>query len=379
MKLGLFSESYYPSVDGVSKFIQDFKEVLTLDGFEVYVYTSIPGPKEDRVKRISSLPFPLYEQYWLSYFWIDKFIEHAKKDKIDVVHIQTPFFSGIGGIAYARNNGIPIVGTFHSNLRDMASAIGNSPAVVAVAEVVNEYSALVYNNCDIVTVPTRSMLEFMRNSGLKTKTEIIPPGLNLKKYENFKTNINLREYLKIPEEAKIILYLGRITIDKGVYLLLNSFEKVRRRVKDVYLIYAGTGPEIKRLRFEVIKRNLSEVVRVLGYVSEDLKASLLKEAYLQVLPSRGDTFGLVLAEGMAFGKVVIASNKGGMKDWVKDGETGLIFNMDEENGLEEKIEYALMEDLTQMGENAKKWVLQNLDIKVVTKKFEEIYERLKVT
>jgi glycosyltransferase involved in cell wall biosynthesis len=150
-------------------------------------------------------------------------------------------------------------------------------------------------------------------------------------------------------------------------------------VKDVYLIYAGTGPEMKRLRFEVIKRNLSEVVRVLGYVSEDLKASLLKEAYLQVLPSRGDTFGLVLAEGMAFGKVVIASNKGGMKDWVKDGETGLIFNMDEENGLEEKIEYALMEDLTQMGENAKKWVLQNLDIKVITKKFEEIYERLKVT
>ncbi|MEM3806215.1 MAG: glycosyltransferase, partial [Thermoproteota archaeon] len=269
MKLGLFSESYYPSVDGVSKFIQDFKEVLTLDGFEVYVYTSIPGPKEDRVRRISSLPFPLYEQYWLSYFWIDKFIESAKNDKIDIVHIQTPFFSGIGGIAYARNNGIPVVGTFHSNLRDMASAIGNSPAVAAVAEVVNKYSALVYNSCDLVTVPTRSMLEFMRDSGLKTRTEIIPPGLNLRKYENFKPSINLREYLKIPKEAKIILYLGRITIDKGVYLLLNSFERIRHRLKDAYLVYAGTGPEIKKLRFEVTKRDLVNVARVVGYVPED--------------------------------------------------------------------------------------------------------------
>lgn len=377
MRIGLFSESYYPSVDGVSKFIQDFKEVLALDGFEVYIYTSIPGPKEERVRRIPSLPFPLYEQYWLSYFWIDKFIKYAKEDKIDVVHIQTPFFSGIGGIVYARNSGIPIVGTFHSNLKDMASAIGNSPAVAAVAEVINEYSALVYNNCDLVTVPTSSMLDFMRNSGLKTKTEIIPPGLNLRKYENFKTDINLREYLNIPKEAKIILYLGRITIDKGVYLLLSSFERIRRRMKDVYLIYAGTGPEIRKLRFEVSKRDLVEKVRVLGYVPEKLKASLLKEAYLQVLPSRGDTFGLVLAEGMAFGKVVIASDKGGMKDWIKDGETGLIFNLDKENGLEEKIEYALTEDLTKIRENAKKWSLQNLDIKVIAKRFEEIYKRLK--
>jgi 1,2-diacylglycerol 3-alpha-glucosyltransferase len=376
MRVGLFSESYYPSVDGVSKFIQDFKEVLALDGFETYVYTSIPGPEEGRVRRVPSLPFPLYEQYWLSYFWIDRFIEHAKEDKLEIVHIQTPLFSGIGGIAYARSNGIPIVGTFHSNLRDMATAIGNSPAVFAVAEIVNGFSAFIYDNCDLVTVPTSSMLEFMRSSGLKTKAEIVPPGLNLKKYENFKSSSNLRECLRIPEEAKIVLYLGRITIDKGVYLLLNSFERIKNRMKNVYLIYAGTGPELEKLKFEVSKRDLNEVVRVLGYVSEGLKASLLQESYLQVLPSRGDTFGLVLAEGMTFGKVVIASNKGGMKDWVKDKETGLIFNLDKENDLEEKIEYALTEDLTKIRENARKWVLQNLDIKVVAKRFEEIYKKL---
>ncbi|MBO3768253.1 MAG: hypothetical protein JTT16_02905, partial [Candidatus Brockarchaeota archaeon] len=67
----------------------------------------------------------------------------------------------------------------------------------------------------------------------------------------------------------------------------------------------------------------------------------------------------------------------GMKDWIKNEETGLIFNLDKENGLEEKIEYALTEDLTKIGENAKNWVFQNLDIKVVTKRFEEVYKRLK--
>ena len=122
------------------------------------------------------------------------------------------------------------------------------------------------------------------------------------------------------------------------------------------------------------------IAELLGFLllaaAEGLKASLLQESYLQVLPSRGDTFGLVLAEGMTFGKVVIASNKGGMKDWVKDKETGLIFNLDKENDLEEKIEYALTEDLTKIREHARKWVLQNLDIKVVAKRFEEIYKKL---
>jgi len=376
MKIGFFSESYFPSVDGVSKFIQDFKNTLENKGYYVYIYTSTPGPEEERVRRITSLPFPFYSQYWLSYFWIDKFVKYASRDKLDLVHIHTPLFSGIGGVIYSRISKLPLIGTFHTNLRDMAPAIGNSPIVMAIAEVVNNYSIAVYNSCDLVTVPTKSVFDFLKSSGLRSKVEIVPHGLNLRRLINMPISFNVRKELGIEKDSKIVLYLGRITTDKGVYFLLNSFRNIAERMHNVFLVYAGTGPELSRLKQEVEKKRLQDRVKVLGFISEEFKASLLSQVDVQVLPSIGDTFGLTLAEGMAFGKIVIASNKGGMKDWIIDNETGLVFDFEKEGDLENKLEYALSHDLHHIGRKAKDWVMENLDIEKVSEKFERIYKSL---
>jgi len=84
---------------------------------------------------------------------------------------------------------------------------------------------------------------------------------------------------------------------------------------------------------------------------------------------------LSLAEGMALGKIVIASDLGGLKDWVLDGSNGLVFDY-EKMELPEKLRYALTEDLTEMGKRASKWALENVSIEVAAAKFIRIFEEL---
>jgi 1,2-diacylglycerol 3-alpha-glucosyltransferase len=373
-RVGLFSESYKPCVDGVSRFLQDFSGELSKAGIEWKAYTSIPGKKEPNVRRIRSLPFPLYNNYWISYFWVSDFVKRAREDNLDIVHINTPFFAGLGGIMAAKELGVPTIGTFHTNVRDMASAVGNSPATSAVASVLNKFTIHIYDECDVVTAPTESMKQFLLDQGLKTKVEIIPVGSRLRELITEAGRHDFRKELDIPKEAKMVLYFGRITLDKGVHLLLDAFGDVTD-LENVYLVYGGSGPELRALRNKAKGKSYSDRVRVLGHVDEKFKASLISQADIMVLPSIGDTFGLSLAEGMAFKKVVIASNLGGLKDWVSDGFNGIVFDYEKEN-LPDKLRYALTEDLTDMGRRAAKWALENVDIGVVAKKFIRMYERL---
>jgi len=374
MKVGLFSESYKPNVDGVSRFLQDFTSELSREGVDSTIYTSIPGRKEPNVRRIRSLPFPLYNNYWLSYFWVSDYSKRAKEDKLDIVHINTPFIAGLGGVIAAKELGSPAVGTFHTNVRDMAPAVGSSPATMAVASMFNKLTIYIYNECDVVTASTKSMRDFLLEQGLKTRVEIIPPGVRLSQLIHEVGKHDFRTELSVPKDASIILYFGRITQDKGVHYLLDAFGDIID-LENTYLVYGGTGPELKALRNRARDEKFANRVRVLGYVEEKYKASLMSQSDIMVLPSIGDTFGLSLAEGMALGKVVIASNMGGLKDWVSDGFNGIIFDYGKKN-LADKLRYALTEDLTDMGQRASKWALENVSIERVTRRFIDIFEEL---
>ncbi len=375
MKVGHFSESYRPCVDGVATFIQDFVPQLDSLGFRGLVYTSTPGRKENNVRRIRSLPFPFYSNYWVSYFWIRQYARLAREDEIQLVHIHTPFMAGVGGILASKEMSIPVLGTFHSNFTNMARAMGSTPYIYFVSDLFNRFGVGVYNRCQLVTAPTESEREFLVRSGLKTPVEIVPPGVRLSQLVSEKGRIDFRSRLKIPDHAKIILYLGRLTVDKGVYLLLDSFKGLVSR-SNVYLIYAGLGPELKALRKEASRSKWARRVMVLGYVKENHKASLISQADVVVLPSRGDTFGLSLAEGMALERVVVASNRGGLRDWVKDGFNGLVFDYGKKGDLLKKIEYALSTDLSDMTKKASSWALNTIDISATAKRFAEIYQRL---
>ena len=116
-------------------------------------------------------------------------------------------------------------------------------------------------------------------------------------------------------------YLGRITKYKSIDHLIEAFKIVKQRVPEARLMIVGEGPYRKKL-MEMAK---GLEVEFTGFVSEEEKVEILNKSWVVVNPSVKEGWGLTVIEANACGTPVIAANSPGLKDSVKDGETGILY------------------------------------------------------
>ena len=117
-------------------------------------------------------------------------------------------------------------------------------------------------------------------------------------------------------------YLGRLKKYKGVDLVIRAFAKMA--ATHAQLEIAGVGDDLPRLRGIVASLDLAERVRFLGFVSESEKRALLRRSWAMALASRKEGWGLTNLEAAASGTPVVASNSPGIRESVRDGETGFL-------------------------------------------------------
>jgi glycosyltransferase involved in cell wall biosynthesis len=132
-----------------------------------------------------------------------------------------------------------------------------------------------------------------------------------------------------------IVYLGRLSPEKGVRILINAMSGL----PDLELRIAGEGPQAKQLELIAIEKGLQNV-KFLGHVSGNEKWNLLRHASAVVIPSVWyEIFGLVALESMAVGTPVIASDLGGLSCIIEDNQSGLLFYPGERDELYRKISW----------------------------------------
>jgi glycosyltransferase involved in cell wall biosynthesis len=120
------------------------------------------------------------------------------------------------------------------------------------------------------------------------------------------------------------LYLGRLKRYKGVDIALRAVAEARRGGCDVVLQIAGQGDDRPRLEREARAAGVAEAVRFLGFVSEEDKRRLLREAWAVVLPSPKEGWGITNVEAAACGTPALASDSPGLRESVRNGETGFL-------------------------------------------------------
>src|SRR5205823_12756384 len=128
---------------------------------------------------------------------------------------------------------------------------------------------------------------------------------------------------EVSEDRKIILYVGRIVREKGIFTLLEALDELRTRGKDVSLVFVGEGPLKEDLAKEVLRRKLNDRVKLAGFVDEKKLVSLYNSSDAFVLPSHYEPFGMVALEAMASRVPVVVSDVGGLSEIVEDGITGV--------------------------------------------------------
>lgn len=179
-----------------------------------------------------------------------------------------------------------------------------------------------------IIVCSPQMKELVRNM-THSKIHVIPNGID------FEDILNIQPHKSI--EHPSILYVGGLTKIKGIDILLNAVPLIIKKIPNLHIYIAGSGPEGGNLKGLVKELNIEENVKFLGFISEEEKFSYYKSVDVCAFPSKYEPFGIVLLEAMACGKPVVASNVGGIPFVVEDGKTGLLFESGNVEELAEKI------------------------------------------
>jgi glycosyltransferase involved in cell wall biosynthesis len=149
--------------------------------------------------------------------------------------------------------------------------------------------------------------------------------------------IDASQVVPSPGDGKYVLYLGRLSREKGLWTLVRAFERLR----SVELKVAGTGPLESQLRAYVREKGLTNI-EMLGFRVGSQKWELLSNSLLTIVPSECyEMFPMVTLEAYAAGKPVVGSNLGGLPYVIEDGKTGLLFEPGNVGDLISKIRYLL--------------------------------------
>lgn len=378
MRIGVFSDSYTPYTSGVVTSIKTFKYELEKRGHEVFIFApSYPHyhVEEKGVFRFYSLPSPTNPDFTLAIPVLPGLNMLVRRLNLDIIHVHSPVLMGRVGLRYAKKYRIPIVFTYHTMYDQYVHYI---PLAQELArEITIKYSNSFCNSCDHVIVPTPEVAEILKNYHIKTPITVLPTGVPLQKFDGGEEDWLRRNY-SIPENNKILLFVGRLAKEKNLEFLIKAFKKLKDKLPNTTLVLTAQGPieaELKKL-VKKLNMTLEEDVVFTGALPFDTLVKAYYSADLFVFSSLTETQGLVLIEAMAAGLPVVAVKANGVQDMVDHNINGILTaeDMDE---FSQAIFTVLQDDelYARLKENAlQKAFLMSSE--AMTTRLEDIYDEL---
>jgi glycosyltransferase involved in cell wall biosynthesis len=242
------------------------------------------------------------------------------------------------------------------------------PASISVT-MMSSYIRWFCNKCSQIVVPSKKVKQHLYSTGVKTGMHIIPTGLDLSLI-NAANPAGIRKRHGIPEGAKVLLFVGRLALEKNLLFLLRSFEVIRSKEPNAYLLIAAGGPEEARLKRSAGKNVIFAGARGYPEVFDYYAAS-----DIFVFSSLSETQGLVLAEAMASGVPQVAVDAEGVSDVVKDGVTGYLVRPSEEEFALKAVKLLEDKDLRETMSGASKDCARSVySMEAFAKKIELLYD-----
>ena len=336
MRIGIFTDTYTPFINGVTTSVVMLKKALEKKGHIVYIVTvnaeNMKYQIEDngKVLRIPGIPIGIYD-YRLTGIYPIKAKKLIKKWNLDIIHSQTEFGIGTFARIISKQLNIPLVHTYHTMYEDYVHYITHGYFNKSSKKIV-EYLTLFYCDKTIseLVVPTKKAYElFKQKYKVDRNVYIVPTGIDIEKFyieKNPKLNIiEKRKELGIKKDDFVILFVGRIGSEKNIDLLLTSMKSIISVSEKIKLLIVGDGPDIEEYQNYVIKNNLEENVIFAGKVPWNQRRSYYLISNCFTTASHTETQGLTVIEAMAASLPVVAIDDESFTDTVIDWLNGLIF------------------------------------------------------
>ncbi|MCD6356924.1 MAG: glycosyltransferase [Anaerolineaceae bacterium] len=387
---------------GMNVYVRDLTRFLGHFGIHADVFTRsqnehVPHILHDlghgnRVVHIPAGPETLRpKEELLDYLdiFVENILNFAKKKQIHYDLIFSHYWlSGLAAIKLKQEWDIPIVHMFHTlallknkNARSEKEKDGEF-RVKGEREVLSGIDCLI-----AATMDEKENLEtlYSAQSGI---IKIIPPGVDTARFYPIPMD-EAKEFVKIPQDEKMILFVGRIEPLKGIDTLIQAISQLQQA--DIflkcphYLYIIGGSSDDKQDRMEKEIRRLQELrnnlgvndlVIFLGSKSQDSLPYYYSAAEMVVMPSYYESFGMVALEAMACGTPVIATQVGGLQCLVQDQVTGFTVPNGDPDALEEKITALICKDeLKEKISRSSASYAQSFSWKKITKKLIKTFNK----
>jgi len=376
MNIGIFTNAYKPIISGVVNSISLFRQGLMSLGHNVYIFApAFPGYKdqEENVHRFRSINLTTRVKYPLAIPLSNRIFGLLPKLKLDIIHTQHPYILGEVGAHFAKKFNIPLVYTFHTQFEQYSHYIPlNQNLVKKLAKI----SVINYTQkCDCIITPAPSIKEVLLSYGITRRIELLPNAIDLAAYENPNSK-PVRQKYGIPREAVVLLYVGRIGLEKNLGFMLQAFQKLLEKEKNLYLMIVGDGPEEDAIK---------DLSRQMGIGEHTIFTGKIDYAEIPMFYAAGDIFimtsvtevkPLALLEAMATGIPVVAVAASGSSDTITSGLDGILTELDLDDFVSECFKLIHNRELRkQMGQHAKA-TSRNYSIDSTSRRLLEIYEDL---
>lgn len=309
LKIAIVTETWPPEINGVALSLMQLCKGLQRRGHKILLVRPAQkascvdfSPYRECLVNAQAIPkYPSLQFGWPQYLKVSNALGAFAPD---VVHIVTEGPLGLTALQAAKSKNIPISSGFHSPFQDFSRYFD----LAFMVKPVQRYLRWFHNNTALTCVPSQGTYDALRNFGIHCPMQVVGRGVDVERFSAKHRSESLRKKWGVDADTTVMLYVGRLSPEKEVDVLMDAFYAMQNvlnpvsQFKKIKLVLVGDGPDRDRLQH---KKGADQVV-----FTGNLTGQQLAEAYASadvfLFASQVETFGNVVLEAMASGLPIVA-------------------------------------------------------------------------
>ncbi len=318
MRIALFSGNYNYLREGANQALNRLVGYLeSKAGCEVRVYSPV-GETAAFEPAGTLVPVPSIALPVRSEFRLALGLPRAIRDDIrafapDIVHVSTPDILDTRAQTFAKELGVPIVASMHTQFESYLDYYG----LALLRPLTEAHLRRFYRRSDHVVAPTLALVEDLRAMRGDDRVSVWSRGVDRDLFDPARRDLAWRRSIGIADDEIAVLFFGRLVLEKGIGVFVEAVELLQARGAPVRALVVGAGPA------ESAFDSLSGTVMA-GHLEGEALARAIASADIMLTPSTTETFGNVVLEALASGLPVISADAPNARSLMIEGKTGFL-------------------------------------------------------
>ena len=332
LRIALFSGNYNYVRDGANQALNRLADYLLRQGAQVRAYSpTVANPAFEPTGELVSVPsvaIPLRPEYRLPLALTPRIRRDLAQYRPNIIHIASPDIVAHRAVSWARRHDVAAIASIHTRFDTYLSYYHMEVLEPAARAIMRR----LYRRCDAIVAPAESTAAVLRAQRMNRDISIWTRGVDREQFHPGRRDMAWRRGLGIADDELIVLFLGRVVMEKGLDVFADAVDALAERKVRHRVLVIGEGPA--RPWFE---QRMPKAMFIGHQLGDDLARGLASgDVFLN--PSITEAFGNVTLEAMACGLPVVAAVATGATSLVRDRETGTLVEPSDAEGFADAIE-----------------------------------------